>query len=433
MRSLPRVRAGSRRLVFIAGAVVVILAATGLALGLALPRSGAAPAARDDKGWVASWAASPMAGSSADNTTPGLRDQTVRNIIFTSAGGNALRVQVSNTFGTAPLTVGKVSVGAVRDRAAVTPQTNQGVTFGGSASVTIPPGQQAFSDPVAVRVLPLQRWAVSLYLPGATGPATSHSDAQQTTYVAAGDHAGDTAGTAYRTTTTSWFFLDEVDVRSATAAGTIVAFGDSITDGYHSKMDSDGRWPNYLARRLHQALGDRAPGVVDAGISGNRVLQDSPCYGVSARARFQRDALSEPAVKAVIILEGTNDFGFAGSADGCHPSSPPVTAAQIEAGFTGLIKMAHARGVRVYLGTLLPPFRNWPGAAESGSVAIWQELNAWIRASSGFDGMIDFAKVVTDPRAPLAMSPAYDSGDGFHPNNAGYQAMADAIPLRFAR
>jgi lysophospholipase L1-like esterase len=374
-----------------------------------------------------------MAGSSADNTTPGLKNQTVRNIIFTSAGGTALRVQVSNTFGTAPLTIGKASVGAVANRPAVTTQTNHAVTFGGSASVTIPPGQQVTSDPVDVRVPALQEWAVSLYLPDATGSATNHSDAQQTTYIAAGDHAADAAATAFKTTTTSWFFVDEVDVRSATADGTIVAFGDSVTDGYRSKVDSDGRWPNYLALRLSRYLGDRAPGVVDAGISGNRVLQASPCYGVSAKARFQRDALSEPGVKAVIILEGTNDFSFAGASDGCDTPNSPVTAAQIEAGYTDLIKMAHARGVKVYLGTLVPPFRDWPNAVQGGYLTIWQQLNAWIRAGSGFDGMIDFSKVVADPKKPVAMSPGYDSGDGFHPNNTGYQAMADAIPLQFLK
>lgn len=223
-------------------------------------------------------------------------------------------------------------------------------------------------------------------------------------------------------------------MRSVTADGTVVAFGDSITDGYHSTIGSNERWPNYLARRLDALLGDRAPGVVDEGISGNRVLQGSPCYGDSAKARFQRDVLSQPGVKAVIVLEGTNDFGFVGLAGGgCYAPNPPVTAAQIEAGYQALISMAHDHGVKVYLGTLVPPFGQWPGAEAGDYVAIWRALNAWIKGSGAFDGSIDFARALQDSRNPLVISRDYDSGDGKHPNDRGYQAMANAIPLAFVR
>jgi lysophospholipase L1-like esterase len=232
----------------------------------------------------------------------------------------------------------------------------------------------------------------------------------------------------------SWLFIDRLDVRSVTADGTIVAFGDSITDGYHSSIGGNARWPNYLARRLDALLGDRAPGVVDEGISGNRVLQGSSCYGISAEARFQRDVLSQPGVKAVIVLEGTNDFAFVALGGiGCYAPAPPVTAAQIEAGYQVLTTMAHDHGVKVYLGTMVPPFGQWPGAAAGGYVAIWQEVNAWIRGSGAFDGMIDFARTVQDPRNSLALSRVYDSGDSLHPNDLGYQAMANAIPLPFVR
>jgi len=258
-------------------------------------------------------------------------------------------------------------------------------------------------------------------------------DAQQISYVAAGDHVGDTAGIAYARTTSSWWLIDRLDVRSSTAAGTIVAFGDSITDGYHSTTGGNARWPNDLARRLDALLGDRSPGVVDEGISGNRVLRGSTCYGVSAEARFQRDALSQPGVKAVILLEGTNDFGFVGGQGPCNLPNPPVTAAQIEDGYQALITMAHDHGVKVYLGTMIPPFGNWPGAVAGGYVAIWQAVNAWIRTSRAFDAMIDFARAVQDPRHPRALDSAYDSGDGAHPNDLGYKVMANAIPLSLVR
>jgi lysophospholipase L1-like esterase len=429
VRALPRLRMTGRRLAVIAGATAIVLAGAGFGLATAL--SGSGPAG---DGWVASWGASPMAGTSADETTGGLSGQTVRNIIFTSVGGEAVRVRVSNTFGARPLTVAKASVGAVLAGAGLVQGGSEPLTFGGKARVTVPAGAEVLSDPLPARVRPLEQLAVSLYLPDAAGPATNHADAQQASYLAAGDHVSDTAGAAYTVTTPSWWFIDQLDVRSPTADGTIVAFGDSITDGYHSSIGDNARWPNYLARRLDARLGDRAPAVVNEGISGNRVLQGSSCYGVSAKARFQRDVLSQPGLKAVIVLEGTNDFGYAGSPEGsCFSPAPPVTAVQIEAGYQALITMAHDHGVKVYFATMVPPFANWPGAAQGGYIAIWQGVNAWIRSSGAADGMIDFARAVQDPRNSLRMNPAYDSGDGFHPNDHGYQVMADAIPLSLVR
>jgi lysophospholipase L1-like esterase len=320
------------------------------------------------------------------------------------------------------------------------------VTFGGKTSVTVPAGAEELSDPVNFTVPPLTELAVSVYLPDATGGATSHSDAQQNNYIAAGNHVSDTAPASYTTTTGSWYFVDGLDVYSATAEGTVVAFGDSITDGYQSLTGADARWPNYLARRLDAALGDRAPGVVDEGISGNRVLSDSTCYGVSALSRFERDALSQPDVKSVIFLEGVNDIGFAGMADsGCSdPNNPGVTAAQIEAGYRTVIAEAHAKGVKIYAGTLMP-------FAGSNSVyggyfgttygeELRARVNTWIETSRAFDGVIDFAKVMQDPADPQYLNPAYgansaanSTGDSLHPNDVGYQAMADAVPLTDAR
>ena len=411
-------------LALVVGAAVLVPAASG---ALASPR---APAHQD---WVASWAASPMAG------TTSFSDQTVRNIIYTSVGGNRLRVQVSNTFGSAPLTVGDVSVGVVLDGAQLVPGTSHAVTFSGKRSVTIPAGAQVLSDPVTMRVRPLEELAVSLYLPTATGGATNHAIAEQTNYIAAGDHVGDAAATSYTSTTGSWYFVDGLDVRSATASGTIVAFGDSITDGYQSESGSNARWPNYLARRLDALLGDTAPGVVDEGISGNRILNNSSCFGVSALSRFERDALSQPGVKAVILLEGINDIGFAGNPDtGCSiPNDPNVTAAQIEAGYRALIKMAHAAGVKIYLGTLTPfagsnpTYGGYYGTPHGE--ALRAAVNNWIRTSSGANGVIDFAKATEDPYNPLFLNPVYNSGDSLHPGDLGYEAMADAIPLKFVR
>jgi lysophospholipase L1-like esterase len=432
VKSLSSISAGTRRLAAILGGTALVLGAAAAVPAAAVPAAASpGPSGAAHYRWVASWAASPMAG------TTGFSNQTVRNIIYTSAGGDSLRVQISNTFGSAPLTVGAVSVGVVLDGAEVVPGTSHSLTFHGKNSATIPPGTQTLSDPLPMKVQPLEELAVSVYLPDATGPATNHSDAQQNNYVASGDHASDAAAAAYTTTTGSWYFADGLDVRSATADGTVVAFGDSITDGYQSLAGANARWPNYLARRLTAALGDRAPGVVDEGISGNRLLNNSSCYGVSGEARFERDALSQPDVKTVILLQGINDIGFAGETDtGCYtPTNQSVTAAQIEAGYRDLIAMAHARGVKIYAGTLMPfagsnpTYGGYFGTAYGETLR--EQVNDWIRTSHAFDGVIDFAKATQDPYNPQYLNPVYNSGDSLHPGDVGYEAMADTVPLRF--
>lgn len=207
-----------------------------------------------------------------------------------------------------------------------------------------------------------------MYLPVATGPATYHSGAQQTNYVATGNHAGNVSAAAYTTTATSWYFLDGVDVSNAQAPGSIVAFGDSITDGAASQVGANDRWPNFLARRLDAALGANAPSVVDEGIGGNRVLNDSACFGVNALARFSRDVLSQTGVKDVILLEGINDIGFSQEPNtGCFAPNTNVSATQIERGYEQIISQAHAAGLKIFGGTLTP-FKGaayWSPAAEA--------------------------------------------------------------------
>jgi lysophospholipase L1-like esterase len=374
--------------------------------------------------WVAAWAASPMTEPGV--TGAGLAGETVRDIVYTSVGGDMLRVRVSNLFGTQPLVIGAANVGVVLAGARVVPGASQGVSFGGKNGVVVAPGAEVLSDPVVMPVRPLEELAVSLYVRAAAGPVTMHVDAQQDTYVARGDHVTDAGAAAYAQTAPSWYFVDAVDVRSETADGTIVAFGDSITDGYGSEIGADARWPDDLARRLDEAFGDRAPAVVDEGIGGNRVLNNSSCFGQSAINRFERDALSQPGVRAVIVLEGINDIDYsAGPDQGCYaPSARGLTAAQLETGYLRLIAMAHARGVKIYLGTLTP------GGVVS-SAAVREQVNDWILHNHAADGVVNFAAATSDPGDPLFLNPAYNSGDSLHPNDLGYQAMADAIPLSY--
>jgi lysophospholipase L1-like esterase len=266
--------------------------------------------------------------------------------------------------------------------------------------------------------------AVSVYLPDRTGRATLHWDAYQVNWVSApGDHAAEAGSGAFVTPVTHWYYLSALVVQSSGAAGTVVALGDSITDGVGSTVGGNARWPNDLAERLDARAGP-ALSVVDEGIGGNRVLAGSRVYGVSAEARFARDALDQPGVRDIILLEGINDIGFS-----ARPVNPDevITAARIIAGYERLIAEAHARHIRIFGATLLP-FRGAGYYTRAGE-ATREAVNGWIRTSGAFDGIIDFDKVMRDPADPLRLNPVYDSGDHLHPDDAGYLAMADAANL----
>jgi len=387
--------------------------------------------------WVASWGASPSPATLGDLSAAGFSNQTVRDIVFTSVGGSAARVTISNSFGAAPLRVGQVDVAVAGPGATLVPGTTHVLTFGGRRGVTIGPGGQARSDPARMAVPRLTNLAISIYLPTATGPATYHPDAQQANYVStAGNFAGQQDGTAFTTTASSWFFADALDVAGAAGAprvhGTVVAFGDSITNGHQSTQNANARWPNDLARRLLSGPPGQALGVIDEGISGNRLLHDSSCFGVNALARLSRDALAQAGAKDVILLEGINDIGFSNLPNsGCAVPNTAVSAAQIIGAYLQIIHRAHAAGLKIFGGTLTP-FKGsyyWSPAAEAKREAV----NHWIQTSGAFDGVIDFAAAVASPSDPLVMNPAFDSGDHLHPNDAGYQAMANAVDLAMLR
>jgi lysophospholipase L1-like esterase len=420
----------SRRTVYRAGFLVAFaFLAAGAALAL-VPRQPASSAT--SSGWAETWATSPTQPTSevVNAAYGGFRDQTIRDIVFTSVGGQQVRIRLSNVFGTRPLVIGQVSVGAVASGGALSGPAYP-VKFAGSGSVRVPAGQEVVSDPVPLAVSPLEDLAVSIYLPDPTGPATYHFFGQQDNYIAPGDQVADPGDAAFRTRTISWYFLDGVDVLNA-ARGTVVAFGDSITDGIGSADGANDRWPDFLARRLDAQYGAAAPAVLDEGIGGNRVLHGSACFGQSALARFNRDVLDQPGVRDVIVLEGINDIGYSSGADvGCEVPNTDVSAAQIIAGYKTMIAEAHAHGIRIFGATLTPFESSWFWSPEGQ--AKWNAVNHWIRTSGAFDGVVDFARAVADPNDPDYLNPAYDSGDGLHPNDAGYAAMAGAIDLRRLR
>jgi lysophospholipase L1-like esterase len=376
--------------------------------------------------WVGTWSAS-MQGQlnfmGRTMPTEEFDNQTVRMIVHATIGGHRARVRLSNVFGKEPLVVGAAHIAVRATAGAIVPASDRTLTFSGKPSITIPPGAFVLSDPVDLDVPQLGDLAISVYVPGKSGSPTWHFTGLHTTYVAGpGDFTGKT-DIPDVSKEQSWFWIEGVDVTSPKGTSALVAFGDSITDGARSKVDANHSWPSDLAKRLlarpghHQQLA-----VLNAGISGNRVLHD--VVGPNALARFDRDALMQSGVKDIIVLESINDIGFSNIPSNANQA---VSADDLIAGLQQLIERAHARRIRIF-GATLTPFEGATYASPEGE-AKREGINKWIRTSGAFDGVIDFDAAVRDPEHPKTVLPAYDSGDHLHPNDAGYQAMADAIDL----
>ncbi|MDE3053738.1 MAG: SGNH/GDSL hydrolase family protein [Gemmatimonadota bacterium] len=381
--------------------------------------------------WIATWSPAqswmdPRPAAGTPDPVPTYANRTLREIVHTTLGGDSVRIRISNEYGDRPLVIGDARVALRAAGADTKPGTDRAFTFGGRPSVTIGAGAVVTSDPIAYRVPQLADLAVSLYLPDSARTSTRHPLGLQTNYVSA---AGDLAAASHFAVDTSyamWTFLTGVDVTNRRAAGAIVAIGNSITDGYHSTPDSNRRWPDDFARRLLTTPGAPVLSVVNAGISGNRVLD--PGAGPSALARFGRDVLLQPGVRYVIVMEGINDIGWANFSK--NPDDR-VSAAQIIFGLAQMARAAHERGLVVY-GATLTPFATSEPYYSAASDAKRDSVNAWIRTGGAFDGVIDFDAVTRDPADPRRFLPAYD-GDQLHPNDAGYAAMARSIDLALFR
>lgn len=391
---------------------------------LAVLLPGASALAQAPRSWVSTWAAAP---SAANNEVGGIgHETTLREIVHLSRGGNTVRVTLSNELGTDSLRIEGAHVGLRSEGSSVPAGSDQPLLFNGQPAVVIPPGALAVSDPVDLKAAPLSDLAITLAIPAQQLHVfTAHSLALQTSYEAEGNQLGNSTLTGAKPVL-QWRFLKSVEVAANDAAATVVAFGDSITDGYRSTLDTNRRWPDILAQRLEEDKQLHGTAVINEGISGNRILHD--VAGPNALARFDRDVLSQSGVRYLIILEGINDIGHT-----VQPRTPgdPVTVEQITTGLEQLVTRAHAHGIKV-IGTTLTPFLGAGYSSPTGE-GMRQAVNTWIRTPGHFDGVVDFDKVVRDEAHPASFAPAFDSGDHLHPGDAGYKAMGDSIPLSLFR
>jgi len=412
-----------------AGLLVFILSAV---LSGQLPAEKAAPAGH----WVSAWttalyAPNPMPGAAAE---PDITDKTIRMVVRPSIGGQRLRVRFSNEFGTAPLTIASARIALTEQGSGIQTATQRVLKFGGSPKITIPAGAPAFSDPVDLAVKPFAELSVSIYLPGPVPTLSMHGQALHDAYISGPGDRTSRHELPDAEIKQAWYFLSGIDIWSPPEVAALVAFGDSITQGYGAKSATYIDYPTQLAQRL-AARGISTLAVVNQGISGNRILHD--VAGANALARFDRDVLSLPGVTHLIVLEGINDITFphikmpAGQGGGTSKDGPfksqVVSADELIAGLQQIIARARAHGIKVYGATLMP-CEGVNTYTEEGE-SIRQSVNRWIRTSQAFDAVLDFDQLMRDPNHPAKMRAEYDSGDHVHPSAAGYKAMADYVPL----
>ncbi len=386
--------------------------------------------------WVATWATAesmarlapanpPAASANAKQAPaaprPGSRfsNQTVRMIARASIGGRRVRVKLQNNFGGPAVTIGAAHIALRGNESQIAPGTDRALSFNGKPGCTIEPGVVLLSDPVSFNVAPLADLAVSLYIPGESGPPTSHATALHTTYIKTGDSTGESEMTDAEKTQ-AYYWLAGIDVDAPAGAAAIVTFGDSITDGARSSNESNHSWPTLLAARLAANKATANIGVANMGIGGNRVLRD--VSGVSALGRFDRDVLSQSGVKWVMLLEGINDIGH-----GTTAPAEAVTASDIIGAYKQMIERAHTHGVRI-IGCTLTPYEGANYYREDFE-KVREDINAWIRTPGNFDGFVDFEAAVRDADSPNKFRAEFDPGDHLHPNDKGYEAMANAIDL----
>jgi lysophospholipase L1-like esterase len=381
------------------------------------------------KVWVASWSASQQVPEPANAiASDDLRDATVRQIFHLSVGGPVLRVHVSNAFGTEVLRFTSVHVAQPlsTSSSAINPSTDRALTFEGSSDVVVPPGAEIVSDALDYPVAALSDLSVTFHLDSPPAGQTGHPGSRATSYFVHGNFVA-TPDLPEAKHVDHWYQLSEIDVLAGPSAASIVAFGDSITDGHGATTNGNDRWTDVLARRLQASPNTRSIGISNQGIGGNHLLTDG--LGPNALARFDRDVLAPSAVRWVIVFEGINDLGGLARNGEVTPPEHAALVKRVLSAYEQIILRARAHGLRVFGATLTPYVGSDYYHPDPLSEADRQAVNAWIRAPGHFDAVIDFDSVVRDPQHPDRLLPAYDSGDHLHPSPAGYRAMGEAVSL----
>ncbi|MFE9683609.1 GDSL-type esterase/lipase family protein [Streptomyces sp. NPDC006285] len=370
--------------------------------------------------FTTAWTASPQTpstGFTPNWSQEGFWRHSLRQAVRLTAGGDRVRIRLSNAYGTSPLRIAGATLARTAVGAAVRSDPVR-LTFGGSASVEIPARSQIIGDAAELAVAAGEAVTVTLHLDAVTGPATFHAQAFTTSFRGPGDLLEDTGGAGFEEATESWYFLSGVDVSAGRTDG-VALFGDSITDGFGSTPGTDRRWSDALAARTGRP-------VLNAGIGGNLLLNDSAWYGEKGVHRLERDVLALAGVDTVVVLLGLNDIGFSeGAAEPTYRPAPRVEVAELVAGHRELLRQARARRVRVVGATLLP----FAGSDHWGERAakVSHEVNEWVRCSGEYDAVADLHRALGGPGGSDALSPAYDFGDHLHPNDAGYRVMAEAV------
>ena len=389
-----------------------------------------------DGHWVSVWGASQYVPIKFGPTPPesALVDKTVRMVVRTSVGGNRLRIRLSNAFGTSTLAIGAAHVALTDEGSKILPGSDRVLTFGGRPNVDIPAGAPAISDPIDLSTKPLAEISVSVYLPGSTAVTESHRGAPRDSYISGPGDLTSKQELPDSEAKPAWYFLAGVEMWEQETTTSIVAFGDSITEGSNNPRSPYSDYPDQLANRLSSAQAEAPMAVINEGIGGNRILHDGA--GTSALTRFDRDVLSHPGVSNLIVLLGVNDIGFPRIRMselkipnvGANPfASQRVSAEDMIWGLQQIIARGHEHGIKVFGATMMP-FEGTNSYDAEGD-AIRQAVNKWIRTANAFDRVLDFDELVRDPEHPLRLRAEYDSGDHIHPNPAGYKAMADSIPV----